>query len=266
MPAIINKIFRVAVISNLDNHFHRTIATGLSKQSGEFSDNPFFKVAMLNLDFTEASVRDRLQWCVQQRIDFIIVVGTFFSAVVHRLMPSIGHIPYIFLGVRDPMALGLVDNLENPMTGVTGVIRQAPDPLHIARCLALLQPHVSAVLLPYYPKGACGQLSEQALKIEQYFATRGITTTLWPVNSVEELKKGFEAQMAKADTLLFLEGCMVSCYLQDAARFCWEQDKIFCYGESSDAIRFGAACAYGSKFGPFITAAIKIVNDYFNPH
>jgi len=259
-----SKIFKVAVLSNLDNHFHRTIGVSLSKQSGEMSDNSFFKVALLNAAFTEEAVTARLIWCREQRIDFIVVVGAFFSVAVHKLMPSIGHIPYIFVGVRDPIKMGLVDTLTGSTSGITGIIRTPADSLHIARCLSLLQPYVSTVLLPYYPQGLCGQLGEQAIKIEHYFATRGIKTTLWPLRTLDELKTELAERVAAVDTLLFLEGCQVSCYMPEAARLCWDVDKIFCYGESSDAIRYGAACSYGSKFAGFITTTLKILDDYFN--
>ncbi len=259
-----SKTFRVAVIANLDNHFQRSVGASLSKQSGEMSDNHFFKVALLNVAFTEEAVRDRLAWCVEQRIDFIVAIGSFFSAAVHKLMPSVGHIPYIFVGVNDPLRMGLVDTLQGSSTGITGVVRAAPDPLHIARCLALLHPYVSKVLLPYDPAGLCGELSEQALKIEHYFATRNIKTTLWPLYSVDELKEQLEQRLSTVDTLVFLEGCLASCYMSQAAKLCWEQDKIFCYGESSDAIRFGAACSYGSKFNGFVAAIINIIDSYFN--
>jgi len=249
------KLHRVAVLTIQGRPYHVTLRKMLHHhfQAGiPECFYPSFYTLFSDKESIKAAIRSLIH---SGKCDSIIAVGESISLHAKEVVNEMGGFPMLFIGVRDPVKLGLVSSLSYPGGSVTGAIKENEHPLSLAQHLMKLHPVVRKVFIPYMRQSR--SLHERVAVIKEYAGSNGLCVVDVPIEEdAAATMKTIEKYSSLVDGILLPEGCY-SNILQDAvARLCWEKSIVF-FGSGPTAIRSGAACAFGCDINQLAEAAYQ---------
>ncbi len=152
---------------------------------------------------TLSSVCDR---ALDSKLDAVICVGQASAQTLVKLSQKRQLlVPILFLGVNDPVRLGIVDSIERPGNNATGIYHEvAAESISPMRLLHLIKPQCKNVLLPYSINERTNETSILALikEAQRY----GIHLTPVVIDNVGTALERILGTLHGYDTLLYLEG------------------------------------------------------------
>jgi len=162
-------------------------------------------------EFTASStdpvfVRASCEAALCSNVDIVVCSGAACSREFAMLVQKRAILkPMIFMGVNNPVELGIVSSLEKGrQENITGVLSvPCQDVVDIVDILLTLKPSTTKLLLPYAV--VSGGNEKLAQKTAKSFDARGIKTTLLPINAIEETLQICANFLPGHDTLLYLE-------------------------------------------------------------
>ena len=138
---------------------------------------------------------------VALRPEIIVGTGTQNAVAVHAAAPTI---PLVFLGVANPVGLGLVPNLAHPGGNVTGITMAVPEDFG-AKMLQLLKtvaPAASRIAVLVNPTNPIHQ--REQLKFPDYARRLGVELVTVEATKAEELEAAFEKANTRGPLALML--------------------------------------------------------------
>ena len=258
---------RVVIIVCLKDQMHNTIAFHLMKNLQLITATGLnYTVAISPVIFEERALRLTMSLHIAGNYDVVVVIGDFFSRLLaQKIYQELIPLPTVFIGVSDPVRLGLVESLERPGGNVSGLI-VAPSNLYVtyAEKIALFYPHISRILIPYWPNAFSGVVGHGAIAGAQYLRSKGFIVELQETETAPGVKAIVDRHIASFDAVWLLEGCISCSIIPSIAYKCWKQSKIlFCSG-SRDGIEVGgAAASYGLDLTKYATEAGTMIRRYW---
>jgi len=250
---------RVALVMGLNYEFHRTVAHLISnKIKHDYSLMP------INIALTEESIRN---FVIQnlgrsKQFDILLVIGQRGCVYLKKAIDALGSFPVIFIGIPDPVELGLIDSLEVPGKQSAAVIRKQDSPLIMVEKLMPLAPYINKIILPYWQFGSSEVLTNKVNTLTDLFIKNKVKIEIIRVESRAEILAALEERVVSRDLVLFLEGSTGDTD-REAIYLCWDRDAIFC-GNSIEAMDLGAACSFGGNLDSFAEETKRILNAYWH--
>ncbi len=189
--------------------------------------------------------------------DILIVIGQFSSQTLVKLSQKRNILkPIVFLGVLDPVNLGLVDSIERPGHNATGFFAESPvqsvDQIALAR---LIKPNVSRILIPF---GVGENSHESCIKLMQESTIgTGITLTLLPIDVLSETMNRVSSKIAGHDMVMYLEADAIGSYGIGMGKLA-SQQKCTMFAGSPEGIA-GAAVSYAPDSRMLADYAFNVV-------
>jgi len=234
---------RIALLLSNNNEFHCAVASGIRRVLG--TSHELFSVTPIAVALTQEAISNKVIQKINE-YDVFIAIGQRCSIYLKEATKDLINGPVvIFIGIPDPVKLGLIDSLHTPGGRTSAIIRIAADPLEVAKKLVVLGSYINKVIIPYWPDGEAGHMSTQVRLVTDYFATHNITSEPLIVTEKAELLTTLKEQLQKHDVLMLLEGNLDDSH-RELSYLCWNRDAIFC-ADSPNGIMLGAACTYSGS-------------------
>jgi len=250
---------RVALVMGLNYEFHSTVANLISnKIKYEYSLTP------INITLTEESIRNFVMQNIgrTKQFDVLLVIGQRGSVYLKKAIDDFRSFPVIFVGIPDPVELGLIESLDTPGKQAAAVIRKQAPPLEIAEKLLPLAPYINKIVLPYWQFGSSQRLNKKVALLEDFFTKNKINIEVIRVETRTEILTALQNRVESRDVVLFLEGSTGDTD-REAIYLCWDRDALFC-GNSIEAMELGAACSFGGNLDHFAEETRRILNAYWH--
>lgn len=177
--------------------------------------------------------------------DIIIPIGgtmSQFAASTSRNIDS--QIPIVFIGVSQPVEMGLVQDEKRSGNNITGVGTGVEKNMLPLRLLQAIKPQLRSILLPYHAYSAGGTSELMAAQIKRYFGPRGVSVTLLPVEVVGDVIMRIRPLLVEHDTMMYLEGDLVGEAHVGLIKLC-SRYGVTLFALDLEAVSQGAALAYG---------------------
>jgi len=182
---------RVGVLFGLTRPFHYNLLQSIRLIVGR---HPDFTVVPINVEDAESqitpeTVRDIVVSSIARTgpYDVLVAIGQLASDGLVRVAAAVGSPALVFLGAKDPVALGCIKSFDLPGNNASAVVREPHRATLVAEKLLLLRDHISRVIIPYWPQGEAGALPGQVAEMSQLFEGHGIRVFSFPVQNKEEL-------------------------------------------------------------------------------
>jgi len=136
---------------------------------------------------------------VQLKVDAILAIGTPATLAA---MQATSNIPIVFVGVNDPVALGVVPNLARPGANATGLSNQQHDVA--GKRLELLRevvPGLRRLAILVNPANTGGALEMK--DVQTLAGAIGLETITLQIRQAEEIGPALESLNNRADALYF---------------------------------------------------------------
>lgn len=168
-----------------------------------------------NVEFIEENAQGDMataqviaQGFVESNVDMIYAIATPTAQAAYNASKDI---PIMISAVTDPVAAGLVENMETPSTNVSGTSDEAPVNLQLELLADLnLSPKVVGFIYNTSEKN-----SEVQLEVVTREAKRlGMTVEALGVTSLTEMEQGLDVLLAKVDVLYAPTDNMVASAIQ----------------------------------------------------
>jgi putative ABC transport system substrate-binding protein len=114
------KHYNIAIIKSVDHPALDMTADGIISESKKANIEVIYQSAQGD----SALAHQIIQKFIQKKVDAIVPIGTTVTQVAAQKTKTI---PIVFASVTDPIASGIVKNLDRPEANVTGVSNFAPD-------------------------------------------------------------------------------------------------------------------------------------------
>ncbi len=250
---------RIAILMASNHQFHCSVANAIRRILG--NNTQPFTVTLVTVALTQDAISNK----VIQKIndyDVFLAIGQRCSVYLKEATRDLVDGPgTIFIGIPDPVKLGLIDSLEIPGGKSHAIIRQPADPLDAASKITLLAPNINKVIIPYWPAGGAGTLTTQVKLISDFFKEKNIKLETIPVLEKTELLEALKRKVQRHDVVLLLEGGAGDAH-REIAYLCWERKAIFC-SDSVDAIELGAACTFSGCVYGFAEELERVLTSFW---
>ncbi len=166
--------------------------------------------------------------------------------------------PMVFMGVNNPVGVGIVSSLENPGGNITGVFSASfENKVDIAMLLLALKPTTKKVLLPY---AAVADGNEPlALKIKQALKANFVDVTLLPINNPNETIAICTTMLPEHDMLMYLEADPIASNGSGLGKLA-SQYGVTMFASSIDGVK-DAAFSYASDPAPLARVAFTLAKE-----
>ena len=152
--------------------------------------------------------------------------------------------PILFIGVHEPVKLGLVESIDKPGGTTTGLyVELSTKKLNPFNLLFLTKPLLRSILLPYAVVTDGNEA--QAINIKKLAETHGVNVTLLPVDNLSETLIRVAGSLAGHDALLYLEADMLGTYGAGLGKSC-SQHHITMFACSTEGVSDAALSYAGS--------------------
>jgi putative ABC transport system substrate-binding protein len=144
---------------------------------------------------------------VALRPEIIVAVGPQPALAVHAAAPTI---PLVFIGIGNPVALGLVPNLPHPGGNVTGIMTTVPEDFSAKQLefLKMVGPAASATAILINPTNPIHQLEQS--KFPDIAQRLGVELVTVQATKAEELEAAFEKARASGVRAIDVFGDVVT--------------------------------------------------------
>jgi len=133
--------------------------------------------------------------------DVIVVASSLGAVAAHKLIKST---PVVFVGVSDPVALGIVSSLPRPGGNMTGLSRVFGEGL-LGKALQLLRdivPSANRIAYLYNPQG---EIQPRVAEAQQAMVALGLTGVGIELRDARQVDEAFgKMRRARADALLVI--------------------------------------------------------------
>lgn len=252
--------------------FHETMQEALLKaiKSSEHNDLNVEIIAIPRIEDT-ASVNALCQRALLTPTGCIISVGKLITITLANLARKrLAKTPRVFVGIQNPVDLGLVDSVEKPGGFTTGVVIATLKGSMPARALYAAFPRIKSVLIPFhFSLDPTGEIASWTEECKDYLETHGIRTTILLLDSLPDALNKIAATIPGHDTLLTLESEATNDLLFAGIAKLARQYDIGYFAGTMAALDEGAMGVYASSVEYIAQAAvaqaIKIIYFGKNP-
>lgn len=258
------KPIRIGIIYHPYNVEHSHAANQFAKLLDVPSRENDFSPGLLPTNFNEDSLRSRAYLEEDGKFAFYISMGTFFTTTLSRIYKGIEPVPMMFIGIDDPVAVGVVQSLEKPGVPVSGIVMEPDSPTVLAALIASCYPQYKKVFLPYTCKSISLRTYERAEAAAAYLRRHNIEVMAVPVKSIEETARATDKYLPIADSILLLEGCLTGQMVPIFARLCFRSEKTLFASVGKAGVFMGAAFSYGPDYTPVIKAGVAMIHRHFD--
>jgi len=191
----------------------------------------------------------------------IVPLGLRCAAYTKAAIAEVGEHPVIYAGVRDPVAFGLVEDLERPGGKASAVICMPPKNTAAAEKLSLLSGYFERVLVPYWTFGSSDVLVQQVEEIRTCFEAAGVMVVARKATSHEDMIEWLKSELKQGDAVLLLEGNAGAAHAE-VSYLCWERDALLC-ADGVDSIEQGAASALIFSLEALATGVVDKLKEFW---
>jgi len=156
-------------------------------------------------------------------------------------------IPLIFIGVRDPVNVGLVLSEEHPGVSCTGITLNNLPLTKGAEVLLSAAPSISSVLIPYCPSSNAGATEKEAYAVKQFLNKKDISVTLLPVTTPHEAIEKTHFSLLSHESILILTDGVVTDAVEGIAKIA-SSNAIPLVAFNLASINAGATAAWGGNY------------------
>lgn len=167
------------------------------------SEPPLFDVysAEASVDKLRTDVLDFI-YAHAKEYGVIVTIGEWTSKHVFDYRQQAQHsIPQIFLSVRDPIGLGLVESLTDTSGTVTGVVSTVDDfNWQVSKAL-MMKPSTKRVVVPFTPEYEQPGMREDLQALYLACTARGLEFVVVEINTTESLEDQLRTSLQGADMM-----------------------------------------------------------------
>ena len=214
-------------------------------------------------EFAVASTTDQMllssvcNKALESQVDLLMCIGHASAQGLINLSQRRSILkPIVFLGVSDPIELGIIDSIQRSGHNATGIFDEASQQMvNPTYLLRLAKPEVKKILLPY----AVNERSNEpyALNIKALCKQRGVDVTLLPIDSVGDVMAKISGVLQGHDVLMYLEADSLATYGPAMAKLA-SQHGVTMFASSPDGI-LDSVLAYSIEPKHFALAAVELV-------
>ena len=177
---------------------------------------------------------------VEAKVDLIFTAGTPTGVAAHRITKGTG-IPVVFGVIADPIAAGVIEDLNRPGGNMTGV-KLAANQSRRLQFLIEIAPDIEHILVPFNPEDAASTSAvEQINKVATSFGV--IIVERW-ARSDKEVDEMLRSLPADLDAIFLVPGTTVNSHLQKILAVA-NSRRLPVSGPSLVQVEEGALTAYG---------------------
>ncbi len=208
---------------------------------------------------------EQVKEVVNNGYDLIMPIGALWTDVVTKFVRENNvKTPVVFGGVTDPVRMGILPDLK-ATSQITGVYREAPSWVFVARLLLIIKPSMKKIVIPFYEYAENGLIKQLLERVRDYFEAHGVSCILFPVMIVGVYPKDLNNMLVTVDTLWCFEGSFLDIYSQSLINLC-NQHHVTFFSNNAAHIAYGAALVYAapsfSSIGEgLITQACAILDE-----
>jgi len=246
------KTRRIAVFTRAGFSYHIRIGWGflgeVRRRGLAKWDIAMYEVAGATLSDREC-MRSQMIELLEKPFDVVVVVGSLRAQIALQFMEEHNiQIPMVFVGIGNPVRLGLLPELK-AHKNITGVVSEQFAWDRVARLLHTIKPAMKSVLIPYY-RYAGGEYTEARLmEVQQFFAAVGVVCDLHPVDdlrSEQAIREIFE-KLPSFDVIWSLEGDFFDVYSYECIEACNASGVTF-FSNNVVHVRRGAPLVFAADF------------------
>ncbi|MDQ5891097.1 MAG: hypothetical protein QG604_971 [Candidatus Dependentiae bacterium] len=250
---------KVGILYCNQNKVHNVVANQIFELLQAPASESDYLPWLISTKLDEYAFRANVSLLADKEVNLILVFGEFFSVLLCQIYRESREYQTVFIGVTDPVQLGLVQSLEKPGGSMSGV-RMEPAPEDIqADVLARCFPYVSKVLIPYCSKALSGRVKLRAESAAERFRSSGICVQLYPIDMPEDAIEVVFKNIDFFDGVLVLEGCSTTAVVREIAAICLQYKKVFCSNNGWHGIEMGATFSYGPNWDETAKQAVKMI-------
>ena len=252
------KIFRIGFLeagaASVNRHFLDSFTAGLR----ELGYTPGGNIVVIDRWAEGRAERfpELLGDLLQQKPDVIVVASTLGAVAAKRAVPSV---PVVFVGVADPLDMGLVASLARPGGNLTGIARGFGEGL-IGKGLQLLKsivPGASRIAIIWNANGEVGPRLKEA---EAAVRTLGMTPLPVGVRAASDFDEAFASmQRQKANALMVVADPLTLRHREAIVRLA-AANRIPAVYEFAEFARSGGLVAYAANIPALFHRAATYVD------
>jgi len=185
----------------------------------------------------------------QRRKDYrvVITVDSWVSKRVHTYLKDNGwSATQVFLGVRDPVADGLVRSLTDTSGRIVGVIGAVQDYGRQVELLKAIRPHTKIALIPYDPVYTYGGFEEDLQRVMYHLEKVGIEARTVEIALKGEIKDQIIRMIKGVDVIWGMREAAVQAHIKPLVALCNESGITLCTSELASVFQ-GAALGFGDS-------------------
>jgi len=238
---------RIAFFTRASFSYHLQVGWGFF---GAFNEDERKNWCVVTHEVVEADatiMRNQMRILLEKEHDLVVTVGCMRTQIAVQFMREHNiEIPHIFVGVSDPVRMGILPEMK-PHKNITGVFSEQMPWDFMAKLLYRVRPNMKNVLIPYYKYAENGCVEEKLLLVKNFFDSVGIVCELHAVDAVQPYPRSVFDIVPSFDTVWSPEGLFFDVYSRDCIELCNKHGVTF-FSNNRAHIGKGAALVLGADF------------------
>ena len=256
----------VFIMGLIEQDDHRQIAASLRTMLNKIkTPTEEYKPYILLCGDTLEDTQKALYENASNGCDVIISIGCHMTTTIVRIHTDEGPIPTIFVGVPNPINLGLMKSLQKPGGTLSGVFMEEPSAEHHAQQLFVLYPYVTKICMPYNPKSIGSLIQERATLLIKALTALGFEITPQLVSTAQDAIDFVTNNIDSFDAVLLLEGCSAAAFAEKPiAYICAQADRFLLSSNGMAGINHGASFSYGCPNNILLPEVVNMIRQFWN--
>lgn len=188
----------------------------------------------------ESNLVDILNQMIKANVDLIFTAGTPTGVAAYNITAGT-KIPVIFGVIADPVAAGVLHDLNRPGGNMTGV-KLAANQSRRLEFLLEMAPDIERILIPYNPEDAAS--SSAVAQVKNVASSFGVEIVERTAHNNQEVSELLSSIPEGLDAIFLVPGTTVNMRLQDVIEAARSR-KLPVSGPSLAQVEEGAVIAYG---------------------